>query len=533
MRERISTANKTKTTLWLAATVLIVSAGPVTARTADVQKLSEMTPATSTAQSATGPARANVSPVDQAAFDRHYANAKHLYKIGKFQQSAIEYKAAVDIPHQPNEALRQDLHDMVSKALVDPNAHLALGIYCMNKLNPKFMVDPVGVRPADDEADVEFKTAIALSPDGDNAEAQQLLVRLAELEAQAAVHNHRIRLKPGEKRKFIENFVQSRWKPSPSQEFRLVRIQIKQPSYAVSTRPEDCNVWLDSSFDEFDSNALNLVKNCVAEFPYLNWGHYLTFVSGPGTQTVFAGAEESAEPMTEGQRDFYYGGLTDAEQQQSEAEQKSAKEYLEKYCTQELLNKYCTDDTKNAMKYSLTRLPKADLEIGGELDPQKLGEPSSTKISWDGLIYNQYTPIYRVRVTRDDHGQPASWLILFGAKYANAHDVEEFVLKQKARDALFTALVNYEVAHFSALKKDEVAPRVPPVRNDDDKLVYENDKPALYTCKLKDGRLVEVKLNGDASIKTVSVNGVLDTVWTRAYTETTSNGMVAQAQFTQ
>jgi len=513
-----------------AAILIALLAVPVPALSYEV---ANRTASSLSLQTAGQVARSNVSAANQAKFTNHYEKAKKLFGKGNFKDAAIEYKAAVSIPHEPVEALTQDLHDLVSKSLVDPNAHLALGIYCMNRLNPAFMSDPGGMRPGDDEADVEFKTAIALSPEGVNLEAEQLLRRLAGLEAAAAVHNHELRLKPGQSRKFIENFVQSRWKPSPSAEFRLVRIQIKQPSYSVSTRPEDCKVWLDSSFDEFDQDALHLVQRCVSELPYLNWGHYLTFVSGPGTQTVFAGAEEPAESMTEGKRDFYYGGLNDAEVQQSQAEEKVAREYLDKFFTRQLMNEYCTDDTKNAMKYSLSRLPKADLEIGGDLQGEKFGEPNTTKISWDGLIYNRYTPIYRVRVTRDDHGKPASWLILLGARYQNARELEEFVLKQKVRDALFTSLVNYEIAHFSSLNEDVVAPRVPPDENHDDKLIFANDKPVLYTSRLKDGRLVEARLNGDATVKSVSVNGVLDSLWIRAYRETTANGKIAHSQITQ
>jgi hypothetical protein len=104
-------------------------------------------------------------------------------------------------------------------------------------------------------------------------------------------------------------------------------------------------------------------------------------------------------------------------------------------------------------------------------------------------------------------------------------DIDDFVVMQRVRDALFSCMVKYEAVHFLALHNDEWFSRQPPPDQDmrEELVCTAGGDIVAYKCKLKDGRTVTAELDAKRSIWSVMVDGKPDEVWNKAYKEADSN----------
>jgi len=441
---------------------------------------------------------------EEERFVRLKKQGQEYYAAGKISEAIQYFKMAADTPHFPDfSALLGALIGVLSKAPTNPDGHIALGIYYMNLLDLRFRRDPNDAYLGEGrEAEWEFKTAMSLSPNHKNSEAEALLTRLDNLRKAAQVHDSHSKWYADLKARkpFLGLLLTSRWNPPTHDGFLTTRLRTNW----FSSEPV---LVVESGSAGHDSSALNALRKCLQDFPYLYWGSRdFIFTSEGGSRT----AEEEC-PGSVVIIDPLLSGKPQAD------EDTVARAFLERHFTMERIREYCKADTQYAYKCGVLQIQeRPDVIIDGKLigHSSEFGGP----ITWTCAAVAGKPVCYEVSIG-------FKWKIVVDPlKAPNEKDFDDFILLQRVRDALFSCLINYEVRHFSELPNEEWDSRQRSGDNAREELVRDNQGSVVaYKCALRDGRTVTAELNHDHSIVSVVVDGKPDQRWTEAYQQFLTN----------
>lgn len=427
------------------------------------------------------------TPAQQNAFDEQWQNARSFFKIGDFRKAALCYKKAADIPHHPEKGGQSYFIHLLGKLPLDPDAHIALGLFEMNGLDERYMLPQNNYVCGDGQAEMEFKAAITLSPNQKNDEAEALLTRLSEMRKKASIApRHFGRLKE----------LLNGWNPPSHDGVFITRLQVN----FLSKAPE---IIVPSPSKDHDETALIQLARCVMERKDEMWspllgGRHFAYVSGPDGNFV---------------EDQPYGSVimgeffTMEEAKKSPEKNQLSKNYLEGLCTIERLTNYCRSDTIDAFKRGYYDESPRVIACGDLLpNCERLGP-----VKWIGCELQGKPITYEIQIGN-------SWRIFVDPqKVSSDSDPTEYFSRQRVHDVLFSALIDYQYANQKTTTSTEWLSRKPATNDPTEAFIRSSSREiAAFTCKLNDGRTVIAHLDPNQMISTVTVNGQLDTLWTKA-----------------
>lgn len=449
---------------------------------------------------------AETTDSEEKDFVRHYEMGQTLLKSGDLTESIRYLKRAADQPHTPSpdsSCFRLTLFDVLGKAPLSPDAHIAFGLDEMNSLDLRYRRSGKEILGIGQLAEWEFRRAIWLSPDHKNDEAEKYLKRLFILREAAHKHNLEMGHSFKSRETFFETLIGSRWKPPANKGFLLARLETdwnsKTPRLLVT-----------SSSKEFDELASRVLTDCLQEYPYLPWGYrHFTFVSGDGLSGIEEGGSGRSVKLKYVLRTLKTPPTT---------VKRRMEDFLRQFCLDNRLQQYCKTESQFAYK-RIEASPEPDLDFGGDLGWNKeLGS-----VTWRcGMLEGKAISL--------DISVGSRWSIYFDASKLPPKELyDDYVIQQRVRDALFSSMVYYQVVHFSTLPKDEWLSRRPPDTDMNDSLIFDNASNIVgYKCELNDGRTVTATLAHDHSIQSVLVDDQPDELWTKAYQECAANNALAR-----
>jgi hypothetical protein len=441
--------------------------------------------------------------IQDAAFDAVRQKAAQFMKSGNYAEAIQCFKKAEIMAHSPVYAEDSPIMAAVAKRPLDPDGHLALGIYFMHNLDGRFNIhNPITKAQWTPQADNEFLVAIELSPDHRNTEAENDLKTLAELKAQAPAIPSEWKKRWDERFNFYTELLTQRWNPPDHKGCLIARGDVDVETGTVF-------LIVPSASKEFDHSVLKVMTDCFEEFPFLSWSPISTnyaFMSKDNSKVV----ESNPRSIIKGSwRSYLNEPLGNAKG--------IADDFIAKYTAPQSLARYCKPDTLCAFKLT-PRQPIAHRMIFGVL---KESPVPGKKATWQCEVVDGIPKLYKVWIG-DIYG--TGWTIEFLPDQPPPIDrFDNFLDMQRVRDALFSCIVAWQIDNTEQ-GVDEWFPRQPDVNNLQEKFETDDHHNVIaYKCKLKDGRIVRAALNEDLSISGISVDGKTDKLWQDAYVESPSN----------
>jgi hypothetical protein len=431
-----------------------------------------------------------------AAYDRELSQGKKLMKAGRYAEALLHFKHSVQMPHSPPHAEPLPIFAAVAKDPLNPDGHIALGLYFMNILDPSFNVhNQITADCWNPQADYEFMVALDLSPNHHNAEVEKDLQRLAELKKLASANTEQTR-RVAQPANFYVELIKSKWKPPKTQGSLITRAD-------VDVEVGKAFIVVPSKSKQFDASVLEALKLCYEEYPFLDWdrsNNDFAFISIDGVTHVLT--DEMSIYKSHGKA-FFCGDAS------FPAAKKIADEGIAKYLITDSLLLYCKPDTLYAYKF-LPRLPVPDRSVGGEFE-------------WRFNLLGGKAP-WRCTMAK---GKPLQYELSLGdgwrfylrpADVPSIDKLNDYVETQRVRDALFSCFVRKQVSDTMRHLPDEWFSRQPDLANMQESFVRDTRHNIVaYTCGLRDGRRLRADLNNDRSIEKISIDGKVDAVWMKAY----------------
>lgn len=203
---------------------------------------------------------ATASKEQHAAFFREVAKAQKLMKSSKYADAARCLKNSQTIPHNQDIGQEFRILDVLSKCPLDPNAHIALGLYYMRSSDPRWNFHrPLTLASWTPQADYEFMAAIDLSPNHRNPEAERYLQAASKLKSKLAPIGDKGRAD------FCSELLRKNWNPPVHAGCLVARADIDtKAGYAYMIVP--------SASQEFDDSVLRVLNECFRKNPSLPWG---------------------------------------------------------------------------------------------------------------------------------------------------------------------------------------------------------------------------------------------------------------------
>jgi hypothetical protein len=316
--------------------------------------------------------------IEDAAFDAERQKADHFMKSGNYAEAIQCFKKAEIMAHSPVYAEDSAIMAAVAKRPLDPDGHIALGVYFMHNLDGRFNIhNRITKAQWTPQADNEFMVAIELSPNHRNPEAENDLNILAELKAQAPNVPIEWKKRWGERFNFYTELLTQRWQPPHHKGCLIARGDVDVETGKVS-------LIVPSASKEFDDSVLKVITDCFAEFPFLSWSPISTnyaFMSTDDSKIV----ESNERSITkEHWLSYIKEPLGDA--------QKIADDFIAKYTAAQSLARYCKPDTLCAFKMT-PRQPFAHRLLYGDLKESPI---PGKKATWSCHVVEGVPKLCRV-----------------------------------------------------------------------------------------------------------------------------------------
>ncbi len=200
------------------------------------------------------------SKEQHAAYFREVAKAVQLMKSGKHADAARYLKNSQTIPHNQDFGEEFRILDVLGKCPLDPDAHIALGLYYMRWSDPRWISHrPSTLASWTPQADYEFMAAIDLSPNHRNPEAESYIHAASKLRSKL------VPIRGTGRADLCSELLRKNWNPPVHSGCLIARADIDtKAGYAYIIVP--------SASKEFDDSVLRALNECFRKNPSLPWG---------------------------------------------------------------------------------------------------------------------------------------------------------------------------------------------------------------------------------------------------------------------